>query len=88
MKATHREDGALTQEADIPSSYSWLIARELGLTSRQLPTLLQGTELGVAQFLGEDSMLTAAQQVRILRNGLMLSGRPEFGLRLGKRLTP
>lgn len=88
MRATHLEVGALTQEADIPSSYSWLIARELGLTSRQLPTLLQGTELGVAQFLGEDSMLTAAQQVRILRNGLMLSGRPEFGLRLGKRLTP
>lgn len=74
--------------ADIPSNYSRLIARELDLTAKQLPCLLRGTGLGVAQFLSEDSLLTATQQVQILRNALALSGQPEFGLRLGKRLTP
>lgn len=74
--------------ADIPSNYSRLIARELDLTAKQLPCLLRGTGLGVAQFLSEDSLLSATQQVQILRNALALSGKPEFGLRLGKRLTP
>lgn len=73
---------------DIPSNYSRLMARELGLTARQLPGLLRGTGLGVAQFLSEDRLLTTAQQLQILRNALLLSGQPEFGLRLGKRLTP
>lgn len=72
----------------IPSNYSRLIARELDLTAKQLPRLLLGTGLGVTQFLSEESLLTAAQQVRILRNALDLSGQPELGLWLGKRLTP
>jgi AraC-like DNA-binding protein len=75
-------------KADIPSNYSRLIARELGLAARQLPALLRGTGLGVQQFLSEEGLLTPAQQIRILRNALTLSGQPEFGLRLGKRLTP
>ncbi|MET4024847.1 AraC-like DNA-binding protein [Marinobacter sp. MBR-99] len=74
--------------ADIPSNYSRLIARELDLTAKQLPRLLQGTGLGITQFLTEDSLLTVAQQVRVLRNALDLSGQPDLGLRLGKRLTP
>jgi AraC-like DNA-binding protein len=75
-------------EAEIPVNYSWLIARELGLAARQLPRLLKGTGLSVAKFLCEDCLLTTAQQVRVLRNAMTLSGQPTFGLRLGKRLTP
>ncbi len=81
-------DGWQNLEASIPSNYSRIIARELDLTVRQLPILLRGTALDVEQFLSEDSLLTPAQQVRVLRNALALSGQPEFGLRLGKRLTP
>jgi AraC-like DNA-binding protein len=81
-------EGSQTSAADVPSNYSRLIARELGLSARQLPRLLRGTGLDVAQFLSEESLLTVAQQIRILRNALELSGKPEFGLRLGARLTP
>lgn len=88
MGGMQQADDLQNLEADIPSSYSWLIARELGLAARQLPKLLQGTRLGVSQFLSEDSLLTAVQQVRILRNALRLSGCPHFGLWLGRRLTP
>jgi len=88
MTTTQHADGSHNPEADIPSNYSRLIARELGLAARQLPRLLRGTGLEVAQLLSEDSLLTAAQQIRILRNALELSGKPEFGLRLGARLTP
>ncbi|MGB1142246.1 MAG: AraC family transcriptional regulator, partial [Halioglobus sp.] len=77
-----------TSVAEVPSNYSRLIARELGLSARQLPRLLRGTGFDVGQFLSQDSLLTVAQQMRILRNALELSGRPEFGLRLGARLTP
>ncbi|RZO83785.1 MAG: AraC family transcriptional regulator [Oceanococcus sp.] len=83
--------GGLAQpqgQANIPSNYSRLIARELGLTARQLPKLLHGTGLNVVQLLSEDSLLTSAQQIQILRNALELSGKPEFGLALGSRLTP
>lgn len=75
-------------ETGIPSNYSRLIARELDLTVSQLPTMLRGCELGISQFLSEDSLLSPADQVQILRNALALSAQPEFGLRLGKRLTP
>ena len=85
---TQRKGEPKASEGGIPSNYSRLIARELDLTVSQLPSLLQGTGLGIAQFLGEDSLLTPAHQVRILRNALALSGQFEFGLRLGKRLTP
>lgn len=88
MITTQKTGGLQKPEADIPSNYSRLVARELDLTAKQLPRLLQGTGLGIRQFLTEDSLLTAAQQVRILRNALELSGQPELGLRLGKRLTP
>ena len=40
----------------IPSNYSRLIARELDLTAKQLPRLLLGTGLGVAQLLSEESL--------------------------------
>lgn len=86
---TARKSGGLQKPGpDIPSNYSRLIARELDLTVKQLPRLLLGTGLGVTQLLSEQSLFTAAQQVRILRNALDLSGRAELGLWLGKRLTP
>jgi len=84
---TQKKDSHNTQ-ADIPSNYSRLIARELGLTARQLPKLLGDTGLDIVQLLRDESLLTAAQQIQILRNALELSGTPEFGLRLGRRLTP
>ena len=74
--------------ADMPSSYSRLIARELGLPPKSLSGLLLGTELRSEQFLSDDQRLTAAQQIQILRNALRISPHPDFGLRLGKRLTP
>ena len=88
MTTPQQASGLQSLEADIPSNYSRLMARELGLTATQLPGLLRGTGLGVAQFLSEDCLLTAAQQARILHNALLLSGQPELGLRLGRRLTP
>lgn len=75
-------------ETGIPSNYSRLIARELDLTFNQLPRLLHGTGLPIQQFLNDDSLLTPTQQIQILHNALALSGQPEFGLRVGKRLTP
>lgn len=83
-----QQDGLKTLETGISSNYSRLIARELDLTVSQLPTLLRGTGLTIKQFLNEDSLLSPAHQVQILRNALTMSGQPEFGLRLGKRLTP
>lgn len=77
-----------TSDANIPSNYSRLIARELGLSSRQLPELLAGTGLTVGAFLDEGCRLTAADQVTILENALRISDEPGFGLRTGKRLTP
>ena len=64
---TQQKGEPKASEGGIPSNYSRLIARELDLTVSQLPSLLQGTGLGIAQFLGEDSLLTPAHQVRILR---------------------
>ena len=74
--------------ADIPASYSRLIARELGLSARQLPVLLRGTGVDSEQFLRNDALLTVPQQTQIIRNALSLSGKPDFGLQLGSRLTP
>lgn len=75
-------------EIGITPSYSRLIAHELSLAVNQLPRLLHGTGLSVERFLSEDSLLTPEQQIQILRNAQVLSGQPEFGLRVGKRLTP
>ena len=85
---THHTKTSVDSVKNIPSNYSRLIARELGLTARQLPELLQGTGLRAAQLLSDNGLITSAQQIQILRNALALSGRPGFGLRLGRRLTP
>lgn len=78
----------ITTKADIPSSYSRLMAHEVGLSKAELPRLLVGTELGVEQLLNEDTLITPAQQLRVLSNALKLSGDNGFGLRLGQRLIP
>ncbi|MDE2421360.1 MAG: AraC family transcriptional regulator ligand-binding domain-containing protein [Gammaproteobacteria bacterium] len=75
-------------QACIPSNYSRIIGRELGLQIRDIPKLLKFTGLSSKQFMQEDTLLTAQQQIHILHNGLNLSSHADFGLRLGRRLTP
>lgn len=77
-----------SEMATIPSNYSRIIGRELGLTVRDLPKLLQFTALTTQQFMQEDTLLTAQQLIQILHNGIYLSEHLDFGLHLGKRLTP
>ena len=73
----------------IPSSYSRIVARELGLLERDLPRLLAGTGLAPEVLLaGDESRLTGEQQLRVLRNARVLGKAPDFGLRLGKQLHP
>ena len=84
----HELEGSQRRRSDVPSNYSRLIARELGLTAKQLPLLLRGTGIGITQFLADDSLITIEQQIRILHNAMELSNQPELGLLLGKRLTP
>jgi AraC-like DNA-binding protein len=74
--------------ANIPSNYSRLIGRELELQIRDLPKLLKFTRLSVEQFMRDDTLLTVRQQIQILYNALQLSPHADFGLRLGRRLTP
>lgn len=74
--------------ANIPSNYSRIIGRELGLQLRDLPKLLKFTQLSPEQFLQEDILLSTKQQVQILNNALQLSLHADFGLRLGRHLTP
>lgn len=73
----------------VPSSYSRIIARELGMQERDLPQLLRGTGLPVSILLpGDSTPITAAQQMLILENALHIAGAADFGLRLGRRLQP
>ena len=74
--------------ANIPSNYARIIGRELALNIRDIPKLLQFTQLSTQQFMQEDTRLTAQQQIQILHNALYLSEHLDFGLRLGQRLTP
>ncbi len=73
----------------VPSSYSRIIARELGLHERQLASLLKGTGLPQSILLpGDSAHVGARQQMRVLENAVNLDGTSEFGLRLGSRLQP
>jgi AraC-like DNA-binding protein len=72
----------------IPTSYTRLIAQELGMHARDLPELLSETHLTVDQLLDEATHLTAQQQIQVIENALRLSNDAGFGLRLGRRLTP
>lgn len=90
MKTTHLTSAERINSAtaNIPSNYARIIGRELALQIRDIPKLLKFTELSSKQFMQEDTLLTAQQQIQIIHNGLQLSDYPEFGLRLGRRLTP
>lgn len=73
----------------IPSSYSRIVARELGLHERDLPRLLRGTGLSTDILLpGDETRLSGRQQLRIIDNGQRMLEAPEFGLRLGRQLNP
>ncbi|MBR9869903.1 MAG: AraC family transcriptional regulator [Gammaproteobacteria bacterium] len=74
-------------EPSIPSSYSRLAARELGLLARDVSEVLIGAQLSVEQFLQESTLLTPRQQLQILRNCLRIAKDDAFGLRFGQRLT-
>lgn len=78
-----------TEQFLVPSIYSRMVARELGLQERELSHLLAGTDLASSILLpGDRSQVTADQQMRLLENALRISARPEFGLGLGRRLQP
>lgn len=79
---------AAASAACIPSNYSRLIARVLGLHSRELPALISQTGISVDQLMQDDGLLTSGQQIQILQNALRLSDDEIFGLRLGQCLTP
>ena len=73
----------------IPSTYSRIIARELGLQERDLERLLEGTGLSRSIMLpGDETHLTGRQQVRVLQNARRMQDAPDFGLRLGRQLNP
>ncbi len=73
----------------VPSSYSRIVARELGMQERDLVPLLRGTGLPLSILLvGDETHITAAQTMRILENAQQIMVAPEFGLRLGRRLQP
>ncbi len=73
----------------IPSSYSRIAARELGLQERDLARLLQGTGLLPEILLpGDETYITGRQQLRVLDNAQYMTATPEFGLRLGRQLQP
>ena len=72
----------------IPLTYSRLIAQVLALHERDLPQLLRQTHLLAEQFLQDDLLITAEQQIQIVKNALWLTKDEEFGLLLGKKLTP
>lgn len=85
----HKSDQSIdTNVACIPSNYSRLVARELGLQLRDLPSLLVATGMTTEEFMQDDLLLTTQQQVQIFHNALSLSPDGALGLRLGKRLTP
>lgn len=73
----------------IPSSYSRIVARELGLHERDLPGLLNGTGLPIGILLpGDETRITGTQQLQVLVNARQIGKSPEFGLRLGRQLQP
>jgi AraC-like DNA-binding protein len=73
----------------IPSSYSRIAARELGLQERDLARLLRGTGLSRDILLpGDETHITGRQQLRVLDNAQYMTATPEFGLRLGRQLQP
>ena len=68
-----------SQRLQIPSSYSRIIARMLGLQERGLPGLLVGTGLPVSILQpGDETLISGDQQVQVLANGHRLMRGPGF----------
>ena len=73
----------------VPSSYSRIVARELGLNERDLCTLLLGTGLSRDILLpGDETRLSGQQQLLVLENARRMADVPELGLRIGRQLQP
>ncbi len=73
----------------ITSSYARILARELHLQERDLPVLLQGTNLDRSVLLpGDETRLSGAQQVRIIQNARKINTSPDLGLQIGRKLKP
>ena len=78
-----------TEAFFITSNYSRLLARELHLHERELPRLLEGTNLSQEVLLpGDETRLSGAQQLRIIENARRINGAAELGLQLGSQLRP
>lgn len=73
--------------ANIPSNYTRIIARELGLNLREIPELIKYAGINTQEFMQEDLLLTPSQFIRILQNSILMAKHANFGLALGKRLT-
>ena len=71
----------------ISGQYSRLLAREIGIGEKQLPSLLRGTGISAASFIHDEILLTPEQQVTIGLNAYAISGDEGLGLRVGKMLT-
>lgn len=72
----------------ISVNYVRIIALELGLSQRELGSLLRFTPLTVSDLWQEQRLVTLRELIQIFQNSLQLTQYPDFGLRLGKRLTP
>jgi len=88
MSLPEEKQNKRTELASIPSSYSRLLGRMLGLKMSDLHLLLDKTGVSNDAFLDESSLLTAEQQISILRNTMQISGDEAIGLEIGKQLTP
>lgn len=73
----------------IPTTYSRIIARVLGLQERNLSTLLWGTSLPTSILLpGDETHINVRQQMSILENAQDIMGSDEFGVEFGRQLHP
>lgn len=72
----------------IPTNYSRLIARSLGLNEKNLAEILVGTGISTKEFLRDDTRLTGLQQIQLFSNAQRLSKVPHLGLQFGQRVTP
>ncbi|GAA4095282.1 AraC family transcriptional regulator [Zhongshania borealis] len=73
----------------IPTTYSRIIARVLGLYERDLGRLLRGTQLPNSILLpGDDTHINVQQQISIVENAQDIIGDRQFGLKFGSQLLP
>lgn len=76
------------EASTIPVAYSRIAAHTLGLTEKNLDSLLVKTSLPESALLEDDFSLNGYQQIQILENAFDIAGYPSYGLDFGQRLTP